>query len=600
MKSSRLPGILGCVLLLCGWVRAYDVTSYRYGSSAGMNSQENSLTLDSADGWDFGLMCQVPGTGRLDAAPLVKVIPPVPGKVAGKTLVIVANEQNVLRAFDVTHVADRGFAANAWTLALTNAGGPVPSFVTGASNSGPWTGITTTPVLDTNGILYVLTKSIKTVNTLPVFNYSLYRINATNGTLLTWTNFAETMVSGSAHISRTNGAVLDPYVWGNGDGSVSMQVQVPSGKTVKTVTQQRIYFDASTQRSGSAMTMANGVLYAAFDRDGTNTPSHGWVLGFNSTNLSLVAALNTTPCGALGGCGLSGGAPATDPAGNLYLQTGPGSFGGGNLTIAGFPANACYGNCFLKLAPDSSTPAAQNPNGWGLRVADYFSPMQKGSGTGSPMDLGTSTPLLIMSATNSQLPSLLAGISATGTLYSMNAANMGKFNAFADACLQSVPQAVCSQNGATNSCVFGPLSYAKGRLFVFGGGDYGKQFLISPNGVISSFGPGLQPPYLTRTDVQTTGSNAISGPLGCSCSLSSSAGMGTVLWVIDPTLSMLRAFRPSDLLEVWNSSQTILNNPPDSFTGALPLTVPVVANGQVFVGTDGALQIFGLAPATRR
>src|SRR5205823_5173905 len=98
-----------------------------------------------------------------------------------------------------------------------------------------------------------------------------------------------------------------------------------------------VVFDARQQIQRSALTLANGRLYAAFGGYADTNPFHGWVLGYDpatlqrlpnyvfaSTPNSTVAAFGSDAGEGgiwMGGCGLS-----TDAAGSVYFATGNGSF----------------------------------------------------------------------------------------------------------------------------------------------------------------------------------------------------------------------------------------------------------------------------------
>src|SRR5205085_12028160 len=120
------------------------------------------------------------------------------------------------------------------------------------------------------------------------------------------------------------------------------------------------------------LTLYNGTVWAAFASHGDAGPYHGWVLGYDAATLALKAVFNATPNGDEGGIWQSGVGLTVDPQGFLYTTTGNGDFGT-TLDARGFPSRGNFGSSFLKLALDpASTPTAQNANGWGLKVADYF------------------------------------------------------------------------------------------------------------------------------------------------------------------------------------------------------------------------------------
>src|SRR5207248_2252565 len=138
---------------------------------------------------------------------------------------------------------------------------------------------------------------------------------------------------------------------------------------------------------------------------GDNGPYHGWVIGYkvpqdNSAGgtMQLAAALNTTPNGSQGGIWMSGGKPAVDSLGNLYVETGNGDFNqnASNFDAKGFPKDGNYGDSFIKLTPDPTTsPTNQNVNGWGLKVTDYFTPFNQAGLNNADADLGSGGPLVL-------------------------------------------------------------------------------------------------------------------------------------------------------------------------------------------------------------
>ena len=71
-----------------------------------------------------------------------------------------------------------------------------------------------------------------------------------------------------------------------------------------------------------------------------------------------------------------------------------------------------------------------------------------------------------------------------------------------------------------------------------------------------------------------------------------------ILWVLEsagPTApGMLHAYNPANLAEeYYNSSQVGTR---DDLGAPVRSTVPVIANGKVFVAADGQLAIYGLLP----
>ena len=112
-------------------------------------------------------------------------------------------------------------------------------------------------------------------------------------------------------------------------------------------------FSASVQHQRPGLLLLNGVVYVSFGSHCDAGSYHGFVLGYNATNLTRVAAFNATSTGSQGAVWSGGMAPAADANGNIYIMTGNGSFDG----------IANYGESMIKL------------NG-ALAVQDYATPSQ--------------------------------------------------------------------------------------------------------------------------------------------------------------------------------------------------------------------------------
>jgi hypothetical protein len=580
MIPRYLRHILFLAIALFPSLYAVDVTSYRYGSTdQGANTNETILTLDKVNPWNFGLKATVPVPGQIYAAPLIKTVS------AQTTYAYVCSLSNVVKAVDTTNPTN---TRSGWTLVLTNNGQPVPAQDTGSGDIWTTIGIVSTPVIDASGYLYVVSKAKRFVNSTPAYNYTIYKINSLNGSIVASNKFAETLFDGSNYFYRTNGAVTDPYVIGTGDGSIGMTVTNLVAKKPVIGTENRVYFNALRQMNRTGLTLLNGNVYVGFASHGDNGPYHGWILGFDTKSLSLTAVLNTTPNGGLGGTWQSGGCLACDGT-NLYFETGNGSFDSSQLNAKGFPIDANYGDCIIKVTPDKSTQTMPNPNGWGLTISDYFTPSNNDAINGGDLDVGACGPVFIPGTKANYI--LATG--KDGSMYSLNSTNMGKFHTDSDHVITEIQQAV-GQGGQWTG--FSTPSYFNGQIFWFGSYDFGKQFLFSnTNGVITGWyrdGNGI-----VQTDVSTSyyQPNETYDWPGANTSISSSGGSNAIVWAIHRSANLLRAYRATDMLEIWNSNAS----PSDALGQALKFTVPIVANGQVFVGTDGALQIYGLVPATR-
>ena len=565
------------LLLLILWgaqpmkLLAVDVVTYRYDHfSSGVNDKETNLTLDSVNPLDFGLKFSVPVTGQLYAQPLVKT---GVGSSA-KELAFVATQANVVMAIDTK----KGIPV--WTDTLTNFGTPVPNGDVNSGDINPQIGICSTPVIDGN-FLYLLSKG-KINTTVPQYTYTIYKIDIENGKVLLANNFASTSYDGANYTYRAT----DPYVIGNGDGGIT------------TNNQTRVYFNALRQMNREALSLVGGVIYAGFASHGDQGPYHGWVLGFDPSNLKTAAVLNLTPNGYEGGIWQAGGRIASDDKNNMYLETGNGSFDVSQTNLSILPPDGNYGDCIVKIARDlSSTPTRPNINGWGLKVVDYFTPTNNSTLNDMDLDLGSGGTVVIPSGTNT----FIVGLGKDGSIFSMNSTNMGRFNPNTNNCQQTIYLGLFDQGSPpdpsnSSNPNFSPVGYCtpcyfNHSLYYFGAWDFGKRFSFT-NGILGGW-------YLdgngqVQTDVESTNSYAYNWP-GANSSISATGSKNAILWTVDPSASILHAYRATDLLEIWNSSMVETDN----LKNALKFTVPVVANGKTLIGTDGALLIYGTLSSER-
>ena len=530
-----------------------DVFSYRNGpTDQGHNANETVLTPANVNANDFGLLNSTPLDGQVYAQPLyVAQVNITTGSQQGlHDVVYVATEHDSLYAIDAHSgqvLWQKSFIDPAHGVTT------VPSSDVSMLDMLPEIGITSTPVIDpSTNTLYVeaLTKEI--IGGQTHFIHRLHAINLGDGS----EKFAGPDVLGDT-VLNANGSyqyVSGPAVNGTGTDSVNGVVT----------------FNAMIQLQRPALSLVNGVVYVGFGSYSDHANYHGWLLGVNAQTMTTVAAFNTTPNGAAGAIWQSGGSIASDAAGNLYLSTGNGTFDG-TLDGNGFPAQHDYGDCVLKLVVDpTSSPTNQNANGWGLKVADYFTPYNTQVLNAQDSDLGSSAPVLLpASAGSAAHPHLLLAGSKDGTVFLLDRNNLGKFNPQAD-------QIVQGQFGLMPAA-YGPPGYFNGNFYFTGFNAHLQSFSVS-NAAFSG-------PTATSPD-----SYAFPGAIS---SISSNGGTGGIIWQVEHDTSQLRAYDATNVAkELYTSSQA--PNGRDQLGSAIKFSVPVVADGQVFVGTADSLDIYGL------
>jgi hypothetical protein len=331
----------------------------------------------------------------------------------------------------------------------------------------------------------------------------------------------------------------------------------------------QVTFDPLLQLNRSGLALDNGVVYIGFGSHCDVGSYHGWLFAYDATQLKQVAVFNTTP-GASEGGGIwqAGGAPPFDAAGNVYVMTGNGRFG----AHSGGPD---YGDSFLKLSLSGNA----------LSVGDYFTPFNQGVLDSTDYDLGSSGPLLLPDSVGSAAhPHLMLGAGKQGMIYLLDRDNMGKF---CGDCTSSDTQIVQEELSLTGSYGnFGNPVYWEGIVYFGATSDYLRAFSIS-DGVLS-------------TNPISTSSTLFGFP-GASQSISANGSTNGIVWALDtshfgtPGPTILHAYLATNLAdELYNSAQAPGGR--DAAGNAVQFSVPTIANGKVYVGTQGELDVYGLLP----
>ena len=169
------------------------------------------------------------------------------------------------------------------------------------------------------------------------------------------------------------------------------------------------------------------------------------ILGYGTVKnaqgrLPIKAVWSATPSGWAGG--IWGGPIAIDRKGNLFVETGNGTFEThlvpapyrGRLQVDSpdlrIPALGDFGDAALKLVPDSDTHQHRdNPNGFGLHVADYFVPQDETFLLQHDLDLGSSSPVLLpASVGDARHRHLLVIKDKQGIIYRLDRDEMGGYH----------------------------------------------------------------------------------------------------------------------------------------------------------------------------
>jgi hypothetical protein len=326
----------------------------------------------------------------------------------------------------------------------------------------------------------------------------------------------------------------------------------------------KITFDPLRENQRPGLLLQNGHVVISWASHCDAGPYQGWVISYNAGTLAQEAAYATTPNGGFGGIWMSGGGIASDSSSNLYFSTGNGSWDG----------TANFGDSIVKLGP---------PSGGSFPKSDYFTPFNQSSLNGGDTDLGSGGVLLLPTLSSGSHPNLLVEGSKEGKIYVLDRNNLGHF---CSTCTSTDTQVVQEIPGAVAG-VFSTPAYWNSLVYFCAKGDALKAFSFSANN------SGL----LSTSSVAK--SSETYGFPGATPSISANGTSNSIVWTLQTDASasngpaVLRAHNASNVAQsLYNSTQAANNR--DRLAGAVKFAVPTVANGKVYVGTNGQLSVFGL------
>jgi uncharacterized repeat protein (TIGR03806 family) len=445
-------------------------------------------------------------------------------------VVIAATEHNTVYAFD----GDGGDgAAPLWKASfIDSAAGvtTVPSDDTGSGDLVPEIGITATPAIDREGGVLYFEAKTKENG---VYAHRLHALSLDTGAEMPGSPvLIQPTARGSASDADTNGVISFNAL--KHLARPALALLKPRGRT-------------------------NAVVIVTYTSHGDFAPYHGWVLAFDASTLAPAGVFNDTPNGAMAGIWMAGNGPAVDSDGSVFVMTGNGSF---NASAGN------YGDSFVKLTP----------TGTNLAVADYFTPFNQDALATGDLDLGSGGAMILPDEAGSDAhPHLLIGAGKEGRVYLVDRDQMGGFNPAGDTqIVQSLPP-------GTLGGVWSNPAYFRNRIYYQGSADVLKAFSISK--ALLSTGPVLK------------GSTIINYP-GATPSISADGTNNGIAWIVDASKyaskgpAVLHAYDADDLSrELYNSQQSGLR---DTAGVAAKFSVPVIANGRVFVATANELDVYGV------
>jgi hypothetical protein len=332
----------------------------------------------------------------------------------------------------------------------------------------------------------------------------------------------------------------------------------------------QITFDPLIQNQRSALLLDAGHVVIAWTSHCDLGSYHGWLMSYNAGTLAQEQVANLSPNSDWASIWMSGSGPAADANGNIYFATANGGYDG--ITE--------FGDSIVRM------PAPSSSGTWA--PADWFTPWNQVSLSIADLDLGSGGVLLLPDLSNGK--QLLVQAGKDGLIHLLDRNNMGKF---CTTCTSTNTNIVQEINGVLNGLWSSPAFWNNtlyfGPAIDDGSGDTLKAVPFNAGG------SGLLATSPSSTSAKTFN---FSSPTPV---ISSNGNTGGVLWAVDNSqfssgscCQTLYAYDASNLGSMlYNSAQAPGNR--DVLGAAVKFSVPIVANGKVYIGGQGSVSAFGLA-----
>lgn len=522
---------------------AVNVLTYHNDNArTGQNLQETLLTPANVNSTTFGKLFSYSVDGYVYAQPLYVSNVPVAGQL--RNVVFVATEHNSVYAFD----ADNQAGAPLWRVSFIDPAngittvpyqdtasppgytGPGPVIPGGCADLTPEIGISGTPVIDrATGTLYVVAKTKEINGAAVAYEHRLHALDIATG--------ASRPGSGRA-----------------------LRASVP-GTTSPNDGNGRVLFQSLRQNQRAALLLNKNIVSIAFSSHCVIRPYQGWVLAYDAKTLDQLGAFNVVPNDPKGKGGIwhSGGGPAADASGNVFVMTGDGPFDPG-------PGVDSYSDSVLMLTNGS------------LTISDYFTPFNQQELENANADMSAAGPLLLPDQSVGP-PRLMLSLGKQGIAYLLNRDNLGKFQAGSDSqIVQSFTWGLC---GTGRCLIFGTPAYFENAVYMAAAGDKLKAYTLGQGQLVLS----------------GESTNSFSWP-GATPVVSANGASNGIVWALETNGSgapaVLHAYSAADvIIELYNSSENAARDNPGP---AIKFSVPTVANGRVYVGSQYQVSVFGLLP----
>jgi hypothetical protein len=346
-------------------------------------------------------------------------------------------------------------------------------------------------------------------------------------------------------------ATIQAFVNGDGDGTASGMISFQSMSL--------------TENQRSALLLTGGNVYVAFDSYSDTDPFHGWLFAYDAADLQTAPEVFiSTPNGSRGGIGQSGAAPSSDSTGNVFVVTSDGK--------TAIPNTGTDRPDTVLRLQITTAPTA-------LSIVDRFARANETSLEFQQKYFGSTGVLLLPdSAGSTAHPDLAIAGDEAASLYLLDRDNLA-----AGGALQTL---------SLSSPIFGTPAYWAGNDTVYvASADDNLRALPLSSGILSS--PLCPQPSFCSTDTFPF--------FGASPAISSNGSTAGIVWALDTSgyvtssPAVLHAYDATNLANELYVSPSSTGGPAPAGP-AVKFAVPTVANGNVYIGTQNEISVFGLVP----
>jgi len=511
------------------------LTEHNDNARTGQYAVETKLNPTNVNMASFGKLFELPVDGKVDAEPLYVQNVAIGGGT--HNVVYVVTEHDSLYAFDAETKPDAG-TSQFWTVSALAAGETPSDAVGGCSQVTPEIGITSTPVIDlATKTIYLIAMS-KNGGT---YHQRIHAIDITTGV---------EKAGSPKEVTATF-----PGTGQEGDGTT-------------------LTFDPKIHKERSALLLDHGQVWSSWSSHCDQGNYTGWLMAYDASSLAQTAVYNDEPNGSEAAFWSSGAGPAADSAGNIYHESGNGTFET-TLDSTGHPNKGDYGNSFIKVALSGSS----------ISLVDYFTMGNEVVESAGDVDLSSGGLMLLPDSVGSAAhPHLLVGGGKDGHIYMLDRDNLGKFNTDGGngQIAQDVPNATYSGSPTGGVGSYGAPAYFNGAIYYGGVSESLKRWPIA-NGKITT-----PQSSQTSTNFQYPGTTP-------SISYNGTDPATAIVWAHEnSTPPTLHAYSSADLTtEYYNSNQATGQRDKPAGSGN-KFIIPMIANGRVYVATTNSVVVYGL------